>query len=138
MLHHRCYRRKTYQVNHCRSAIRSIMIYEVRKLKEKIASRFFLFCQHVTRLNLKKRHKKLKPTERRRKRSPSSTQREKNFNYWSTTCGKLLVNLSAIEGGPLITSREGKLFRRRFRVPWDVFCDLVKKSTDSELKKKHG
>jgi hypothetical protein len=109
------------------------MIYEVRKLKEKIASRFFLFCQHVTRLNLKKRYKKLKPIERRRKRSPTSTQRERNFNFWSTTWGKLLVNLSAIEGGPLITSREGKLFRRRFRVPWDVFCDLVKKSTDSEL-----
>ena len=44
-----------------------------------------------------------------------------------------MKNLSAIEGGPLITSREGKLFRRRFRVPWDVFCDLVKKSKDDKL-----
>jgi Plant transposon protein len=104
------------------------MIYEVWKLKEKIASRFFLFCQHVTVLNLKKRYKKLKSIERRRKRSPTSTQ-ERSFNFW----GKLLINLSAIECGPLITSREEKLFRRRFRVPCDVFCDLVKKSTDSEL-----
>ena len=43
------------------------------------------------------------------------------------------MNLSAIDGGPSITSREGKLFRRRFRVPWDVFCDLVEKSFDNKL-----
>ena len=62
-----------------------------------------------------------------------STPRDRSINYWSTTWGKLLINLSAIQGGPSITSREGKLFRRRFRVPWDVFCDLVKKSVESKL-----
>lgn len=62
-----------------------------------------------------------------------STPRDRSINYWSSTWGKLLINLSAIQDGPSITSREGKLFRRRFRVPWDVFCDLVKKSVESKL-----
>ena len=71
--------------------------------------------------------------ESRRKRTPLSTPRDRDVNYCSTTWGKLLINLSAIDGGPSITSREGKLFRRRFRVPWDVFCDFVEKSTNSKL-----
>ena len=36
-------------------------------------------------------------------------------------------------GGPYIGSREGKLFRRRFRVPYDVFCKLVTMSLDKKL-----
>ena len=105
-----------------------IMIYEIRKSREKTATQFFIFCQHAARHNLKKRCQKVPLPEKRRKRSPLSSPRERNVNYWSTTWGKLLASLSAIDGGPSITSREGKLFRRRFRVPWDVFCDLVKKA----------
>ena len=45
----------------------------------------------------------------------------------------LLQKLTAIENGPSIDSRDGKLFRRRFRVPWQVYCDLVLKCRNERV-----
>jgi hypothetical protein len=44
-----------------------------------------------------------------------------------------MKRLGSIEGGPCITSRTGKLFRRRFRVPYQVYCKLVHMCIDKKL-----
>ena len=61
----------------------------------------------------------------RRQRAKPDIQRDKHPNYWQSTWGQLVKRLAAIEGGPSILSRDGKLFRRRFRVPYQVYCKLV-------------
>ena len=86
-----------------------------------------MLSQCIAEDDLLRSRKNKKDNRSRRKRAISSSQRETRLDYWSSTWGKLLVKLSAIPGGPLISSREGKLFRRRFRVPWDVFVDLLQK-----------
>ena len=53
--------------------------------------------------------------------------------YWHSTWGQLITKLAAMDGGPSIESRDGKLFRRRFRVPYPVYCDLVSKCLEKKL-----
>ena len=43
-----------------------------------------------------------------------------NPNFWLSPWGQLVKRLASVTGGPSIGSREEKLFRRRFRVPYDV------------------
>lgn len=94
--------------------------------------------------NLRKRSKKLgkerfrakllrDSTGLRQKRFPVSSPTDRNIDFWSSVWGKLIVKLASIENGPSIDSRDGKLFRRRFRVPWQVYCDLVLKCKDKQL-----
>ena len=66
-------------------------------------------------------------------RSPIPTPTDRHIDYWQTKWGKLLQKLTAIENGPSIDSRDGKLFRRRFRVPWQVYCDLVLKCRNERV-----
>ena len=69
----------------------------------------------------------------RARRSPPEVPRDRNPNYWILPWGQLVTRLSSIEGGPSIDSREGKLFRRRFRVPYDVYCKLVMMCLEKKL-----
>jgi hypothetical protein len=45
----------------------------------------------------------------------------RNFDYWETSWGKLLRNPNTRD----ISSKEGRLFRRRFRVPFQIFTDVL-------------
>ena len=56
-------------------------------------------------------------------------------DFQNTQWGKLIARLSQLNDGrgPCITQREGKLFRRRFRVPWQIFCELVVKCKEFNL-----
>lgn len=92
-----------------------------------------MLSQCIAEDDLLRSRKNKKDNRSRRKRAISSSPRVTRLDYWSSTWGKLLVKLSAIPGGPLISSREGKLFRRRFRVPWDVFVDLLQKCKEKKL-----
>ena len=66
-------------------------------------------------------------------RSPLSFQTDRRIDFWASTWGKLLKKLTSIENGPSILSREGKLFRRRFRVLWQVYCELVQNCASHKL-----
>lgn len=92
-----------------------------------------MLSQCIAEDDLLRSRKNKKDNRSRRTRAISSSPRVTRLDYWSSTWGKLLVKLSAIPGGPLISSREGKLFRRRFRVPWDVFVDLLQKCKEKKL-----
>jgi hypothetical protein len=108
------------------------MIENARQTRSRIAGRFFVFCQSIAQ-TAQKRLRRLNRKRTRRKRSPTSSPKDIKINFLESTWGKLLKKLSAIPGGPTITSRDGKLFRRRFRVPWDVFVDLLQKCKESRL-----
>ena len=69
----------------------------------------------------------------RRQRAKPEVERDKNPNYWQSTWGQLVKRLASIEGGPSILSRDGKLFRRRFRVPYQVYCKLVSMCIDKNV-----
>ena len=107
------------------------MIYDRKGFRDKVASKYFMLSHCIAEDDLRRSRKK--NNRSRRKRAISASPRETRLDYLSSTWGKLLVKLSAIPGGPLISSREGKLFRRRFRVPWDVFVDLLQKSKERKL-----
>lgn len=51
------------------------------------------------------------------KREQSDIPRNPDPDYWQSGWGQLLPKLAAVDGGPSIESRDGKLFSRRFRVP---------------------
>ena len=69
----------------------------------------------------------------RRQRAKPEVDRDKNPNYWQSTWRQLVKRLASIEGGPSILSRDGKLFRRRFRVPYQVYCKLVSMCIDKNF-----
>ena len=69
----------------------------------------------------------------RQRRSPPCVVRPNFIDYWSSPWGRLLVHLASVDGGPSIESRDGKLFRRRFRVPYSVFCSLVTKCIEKKI-----
>jgi hypothetical protein len=108
------------------------MIYDAKKAKHRVACQFFVFCQNVAQRLIKKR-RNVKGSIKLRSKRVASPPRDTNVDFMSSTWGKLLAKLSRIPGGPSIESREGKLFRRRFRVPWDAFVDLLQKTKDSNL-----
>ena len=116
------------------------MIYEEGDLYKKRSKGFFYFCDFYTKSFIalregRKRRKVLKkPTSPVQQTRPAreretSQFRDRKYDYWSTLWGILIRKLGCSNhgAGPCITSRDGKLFRRRFRVPWPVYCDLVKK-----------
>ena len=115
------------------------MIYPTRDFViRKRAQGFFYFCEFYTKALIALRERRNKRRKILRKlpsvketRPPRETAqfRDRSFDYWSTPWGLLIRRLgnSNYGAGPCITSCEGQLFRRRFRVPWPVYCDLVKK-----------
>ena len=92
---------------------------------------FFLYCEKHSRIAKKMRSQKLAASSSshaivvKAKRLPPSVFTDRKIDFWSTVWGMLIVNLSSIENGPSIDSRAGKLFRRRFRVPWQVYLAMV-------------
>ena len=66
-------------------------------------------------------------------RSSPEVPRDPNPNFWLSPWGQLIKRLASVTGGPSIGSREGKLFRRRFRVPYDVYCKLVSMCLEKKL-----
>ena len=67
--------------------------------------------------------------ERRKRKSPEHREEFKNIDYTKTNWGKMIRN-------PLVkdpNSRFGKLFRRRFRVPFQLFEFLVQLCTDHNI-----
>ena len=77
---------------------------------------------------IKKLAEKQKPRlekKYRLRRSSPEIPRDPNPNFWLSPWSQLITRLASVEGGPSIGSREGKLFRRRFRVPYDAYCRLV-------------
>jgi hypothetical protein len=70
-----------------------------------------------------------------RPRSKREEPRDTKPGFSSTQWGKLITQLKSRNdgAGPCISSREGKLFRRRFRVPLPVYCSLVSKCVDDKL-----
>jgi hypothetical protein len=110
------------------------MIYDEEDLDEKLAAQFFLFnANYVGRVIRKKKGKYETKPEAKKRREKSETPVNRQPGFQSSQWGKLYKRLKAIPGGPSIGSREGKLFRRRFRVPWRVFEDLVQKCKDKKL-----
>ena len=85
----------------------------------------------VIRKLIEKRN--LRRNKMRSKRSPPDIPWDPNPNYWLSPWGQLVTKFASVAGGPSIGSREGKLFRRRFRVPYDVFCKLVTMCLDKKL-----
>ena len=58
-------------------------------------------------------------------RFPVSVAPDRFIDFWSSVWEKLIIRLALIGNGPSIDSRDGNLFRRRFRVPWQIYCELV-------------
>ena len=61
--------------------------------------------------------------------------RSQPTDFQNTQWGKLLARLSKLNDGrgPCVTQREGKLFCRRFQVPWQIYCELVVKCNEFNL-----
>ena len=120
-------------------ALNFVMIYEEKSLKYKLSRQFFYFCEFFRR-NIRLRKKKiLKKKQEEKAKAEVRKKRTKNQfanvdrhpDYWSSAWDDLIKRfLSAIEGGVSIDSREGKLFRRRFRVPWQVCCEKFRFMVD--------
>lgn len=55
--------------------------------------------------------------------------RRSRFDYWESPWGRMLQDENVKDP----STREGKDFRRRFRVPFPVFCKLVMIAEDSNL-----
>lgn len=91
-----------------------------------------VFSQNIAQRALRRRQRK-RNSQIRGKRAAPSTTRDTHIDFMSLIWGKLLVKLSAQPGGPSIESRDGRLFRRRFRVPWLVFVDLLQKCKAKHL-----
>ena len=49
------------------------------------------------------------------------TSKQRTVDYWSTSWGQLITNPATMD----LTTTEGKLFRRRFRVPFPVFQKVL-------------
>jgi hypothetical protein len=111
------------------------MIYEEDDLLNKLSEGYIFLNAHVTHTinNGKKKSKHETKEDSKRRRAPNSVPKNRRIGFWSNPWGVLINKLKAIEGGVSINSREGRLFRRRFRVPWLVFLDLVKKSKEKLL-----
>ena len=98
--------------------------------KKALCIQFSIMATLIKRV-AKKRKEEVRNLKPKRK-SPIVT-RLKDPDYWSSTWGQLAVQLASIEGGPSIDTRIGKLFRRRFRVPYVVYCDLVTICLDKKI-----
>jgi hypothetical protein len=86
----------------------------------------------------RRRKRKIANAKRKdyRQRAKPKIARDKFPNYWQSAWGQLVKRLGSIEGGPCITSRTGKIFRRRFRVPYQVYCKVVQMCIDKNCSEK--
>ena len=107
------------------------MQYGSEQLRRLLAAQFFAYSSFVARARKKRqlarRAKRHSPRQQRRPRKPRTQQRNSDPNFWQTQWGRMYQSLSQMNGGtgPTIDSRPGKLFRRRFRVPWVLFSKLL-------------
>ena len=108
------------------------LIFEVGSLLRMIYSLSQFSAMMMIMLRVIKRRKVAKSSAKPR-RSPPSVPRLKAIDYWYSPWGQLLRRFAAIDGGPSIASRDGKLFRRRFRVPYGVYRNLVQKCHEKNL-----
>ena len=107
-------------------------IFEVGSLLRMIYSLSQFSAMMMIMLRVIKRRKVAKSSAKPR-RSPPSVPRMKAIDYWYSPWGQLLRRFAAIDGGPSIASRDGKLSRRRFRVPYGVYRNLVQKCHEKNL-----
>jgi Plant transposon protein len=115
------------------------MIYGDSSFLQKTSGHFYHFFDACTRSPVRRSNDRKKSILMRNAkgiktmRTPIAFMTDRHIDFWASTWGKLLKKLSSLENGPCITSREGKLFQRRFRVPWQVYCELVQKSVSHKL-----
>ena len=102
------------------------MIYSIRAIVSQ-------FSAMVTIMQRVIKRRKVARSNAKARRCPPSVPRLISIDYWCSPWGQLLRRFAAIDGGPSIASRDGKLFRRRFRVPYCVYCNLVQKCYDKNL-----
>lgn len=96
-----------------------------------IRSHLFKFQLLLRKALLKK--KRVRRASAFRDRKKAEIPRDKHPNYWDSAWGQLIRRLSSIVGGPPIDSRDAKLFRRRFRVPWLVYVALVEMCIEKSI-----
>ena len=102
------------------------MIYSIRAIVSQ-------FSAMVTIMQRVIKRRKVVRSNAKARRCPPSVPRLISIDYWCYPWGQLLRRFAAIDGGPSIASRDGKLFRRRFRVPYCVYRNLVQKCYDKNL-----
>ena len=109
-------------------------------LKAKLLFNFFLRINEMNIKALMRRRErrklsKLRNKTPRRMRRPLEEPVDREKDFWSTQWGTMIRRLSSLnEGsGPAFDSREGKLFRRRFRVPWPIYVDLCRKCIEKKI-----
>ena len=103
------------------------MIYTRKAIKDNLI-RFHLLLRSA--LNKRKRVRRAFTLRERKK---PEVPRDKHPDYWSSAWGQLIQRLASIVGGPSIDSRDAKLFRRRFRVPYPVYCQLIEMCIERKL-----
>ena len=88
---------------------------------------------HRCNIIIQARRRAITALNRKKKRANAVV--DPQVDYQSTQWGQLIKKLSLMnEGrGPCITQREGKLFRRRFRVSWQIYCELILKCKEFNL-----
>lgn len=68
-----------------------------------------------------------------KKRAIAEVPRDKLPQYWNSSWGQLIQRFAQLEGGPPISSQDGNLFRRRFRLPNGVYHHLVRMCIEKQL-----
>lgn len=99
----------------------------------KTLSQFFFCYSNKLRDNRKRRINYETEEKKKWRRNFKSVPTNCRLGYGDTTWGKLVTKLKGIKGWVAISSRKGKLFKRRFYVPWFENLDLVQKSKDKFL-----
>ena len=96
------------------------MIY--KSIKYFLARRLLMCSQEI--LN---HHRSKKRSVRNKRGGKRGLRGLHKKDYWSTPWARTLLDLcqAANRGDALALTRKGKLFRRRFRVPFPVFLHLV-------------
>ena len=107
------------------------MIYSVSEINE----RFLLLHRCMMKALQRRKQRKAASANRKvyKQRAKPEIPRDKHPNYWQSAWGQLVQRLASIVDGPVITSRDGKLCRRRFRVPYQVYCKLVQMCVEKKL-----
>jgi hypothetical protein len=119
------------------------MLHSTKRLQDQLSHQFFVNQQRRRRkqraqaLSLKEIFRRINQSSKasRRKRKTSENPRNTHPNFVETPWGKLIYRLSALNdgNGPNVDSRDGMLFRRRFRVPWPLYCKLVVMCQENKL-----
>ena len=93
-----------------------------------LAAGFLLICKLV------KRRRDIEKDDQEttyRKRMPSEEPHNRKKEFWLTQWGQMLCEYFTTPPGP--DTRKGKLFRRRFRLPYPVFFKLMGMCREKQL-----